>query len=185
MVDGKVKWVRERAYLEFDEAGSLLGGFGITQDITARKLAEEALRVSEEKYRSLFETIEEMVYRVRGRTGRQRDRSPSGGVPRRTVRSGRRRTVLERRFEARPAARSGNVWSRPHRPGSDKPWTRARCKCSEVYRPESGRRTRRHPWTSRLTRRLASPRSARRRHHRAQAGGRGAAAERSAVECGD
>jgi PAS domain S-box-containing protein len=33
-VDGEVKWVRERAELEFDEDGTLLGGFGITQDIT-------------------------------------------------------------------------------------------------------------------------------------------------------
>ena len=35
--DGQVKWVREKAYLEFDDAGGLLGGFGITQDITDAK----------------------------------------------------------------------------------------------------------------------------------------------------
>ena len=40
VVDGQVKWVREKAYLEFDDAGELLGGFGITQDITERKRAE-------------------------------------------------------------------------------------------------------------------------------------------------
>jgi signal transduction histidine kinase/CheY-like chemotaxis protein len=44
VVDEQVKWVREKAYLEFDEAGELRGGFGITQDITARKEAEETLR---------------------------------------------------------------------------------------------------------------------------------------------
>ena len=43
VADGQVKWVREKAYLEFDDAGELLGGFGIAQDITARKQAEEAL----------------------------------------------------------------------------------------------------------------------------------------------
>jgi two-component system sensor histidine kinase/response regulator len=43
VADGQVKWVREKAYLEFDDAGELLGGFGITQDITTRKNAEEAL----------------------------------------------------------------------------------------------------------------------------------------------
>ena len=43
VADGQVKWVREKAYLEFDAGGTLLGGFGITQDITARKRAEEEL----------------------------------------------------------------------------------------------------------------------------------------------
>ncbi|HYQ71999.1 MAG TPA: ATP-binding protein, partial [Gammaproteobacteria bacterium] len=44
LVDGKVKWVREKAYLEHDSTGRLCGGFGITQDITGRKLAELALK---------------------------------------------------------------------------------------------------------------------------------------------
>ncbi|MEJ2658437.1 MAG: PAS domain S-box protein [Desulfobacterales bacterium] len=47
VVGGQVKWVREKAYLEFDDEGKLQGGFGITQDITERKLAEEQLRESE------------------------------------------------------------------------------------------------------------------------------------------
>ena len=34
VVDGEVKWVRERAELEFDSDGRLLGGFGTTQEIT-------------------------------------------------------------------------------------------------------------------------------------------------------
>jgi len=44
VVDSGVKWVREKAYLEFDKKGTLLGGFGITQDITERKKTEDALR---------------------------------------------------------------------------------------------------------------------------------------------
>lgn len=36
IVAGKVKWVREKAALEFDNKGNLLGGFGITQDVTRR-----------------------------------------------------------------------------------------------------------------------------------------------------
>ena len=46
VVNGQVKWVREKAYLEFDDTGGLLGGFGITQDITERKQLEEELRRS-------------------------------------------------------------------------------------------------------------------------------------------
>lgn len=40
VVNGEVKWVRETADLEFASDGSLLGGFGTTQDITDRKRAE-------------------------------------------------------------------------------------------------------------------------------------------------
>ena len=36
-----IKWVHEQAELEFDPQGKLLGGFGTTQDITARKQLEE------------------------------------------------------------------------------------------------------------------------------------------------
>jgi PAS domain S-box-containing protein len=44
VVDGRIKWVREKAYLELDHDGALIGGFGITQDITKRKESDEALR---------------------------------------------------------------------------------------------------------------------------------------------
>ncbi|MBU1396632.1 MAG: PAS domain S-box protein, partial [Gammaproteobacteria bacterium] len=40
VVDGEVKWVRQKAELEFDEQGQLLGGFGTSQDITGLKQAE-------------------------------------------------------------------------------------------------------------------------------------------------
>ncbi len=43
LLNGEVKWVRERAELEFDAAGKLLGAFGTTQDITELKLAEQEL----------------------------------------------------------------------------------------------------------------------------------------------
>jgi PAS domain S-box-containing protein len=49
IVDGQIKWVREKAYLEFDNKGALLGGFGITQDITERKQMLEELRRSHDE----------------------------------------------------------------------------------------------------------------------------------------
>ena len=52
IVGEATKWVLEKAELEFEDDGALLGGFGTVQDITERKLAEsnralltEALRV--------------------------------------------------------------------------------------------------------------------------------------------
>ena len=47
IVDGEVKWVRERAELEFDSKGKLKGGFGTVQDITERKRIENELRVKD------------------------------------------------------------------------------------------------------------------------------------------
>lgn len=43
VVDGKIKWVRQKAFIEFDENGKVLAGVGITQDITKRKIAENDL----------------------------------------------------------------------------------------------------------------------------------------------
>ncbi|MFH0726753.1 MAG: PAS domain S-box protein [Pseudomonadota bacterium] len=56
-----VKWVRERAELEFDANGELLGGFGTTQDISDRKRAEEALRDSEAAAKLLSETASRLL----------------------------------------------------------------------------------------------------------------------------
>lgn len=60
---GDVKWVREKAYLEFDGAGALLGGFGITHDLTERKLVEEKLKESELRYRTLVEAASAVAWR--------------------------------------------------------------------------------------------------------------------------
>jgi PAS domain S-box-containing protein len=47
IVGDEVKWVRERAELEFDSKGELKGGFGTVQDITERKQVENELRVKD------------------------------------------------------------------------------------------------------------------------------------------
>jgi PAS domain S-box-containing protein len=56
-VNDQIKWVREKAYLEFDDSGKLLGAFGITQDITERKRSEEALRESVATLNTVLETL--------------------------------------------------------------------------------------------------------------------------------
>ena len=61
LVEGQVKWVREKAFLEHDEAGELLGGFGITQDVTMRRRAEEALREQEERYRLIVTSSRDSI----------------------------------------------------------------------------------------------------------------------------
>jgi PAS domain S-box-containing protein len=61
VVGNTVKWVRERAELEFDAEGQLLGGFGITQDISDRKQSEKALHESEARFRLLANTAEQLL----------------------------------------------------------------------------------------------------------------------------
>jgi PAS domain S-box-containing protein len=55
VVDDGVKWVRERAELEFDSNGELKGGFGTVQDITKRKQTEETLRETKDYLENLID----------------------------------------------------------------------------------------------------------------------------------
>ncbi len=62
IADGTVKWVRERAGLEFDPQGQLRGGFGTVQDITERKRAEEALHREKNIAETTIESLPGIFY---------------------------------------------------------------------------------------------------------------------------
>ena len=49
----EIKWLREKATLEFDKAGRAVRGVGIVQDITAQKAVEEELRRAKINYRMI------------------------------------------------------------------------------------------------------------------------------------
>lgn len=53
LLGGQIKWVRERAELEFDAQGQAIAGVGTVQDITDLKQAEEVLRQSRAQARAL------------------------------------------------------------------------------------------------------------------------------------
>jgi PAS domain S-box-containing protein len=56
------KWLREKAYLEFETTGELKGAFGISQDITDRKQAEAALLASEQRFGTLANTAPALIW---------------------------------------------------------------------------------------------------------------------------
>ena len=53
--DGSVRWLRTTKVPLLDHDGDVIGIFGCYEDVTERRKAEEALRESEERYRTLIE----------------------------------------------------------------------------------------------------------------------------------
>jgi len=66
--DGEVRWVSDRGFAIRDERGRVVRIVGLAKDITERKQAEEALRISEANYRELFNAEPEAIVIVDGET---------------------------------------------------------------------------------------------------------------------
>lgn len=57
IVESKIKWVREKADVDFDDEGKPIIAIGVTQDITKTKLIEKDLEDREKQYRQLFDLL--------------------------------------------------------------------------------------------------------------------------------
>jgi len=61
--DGSIRYIHAEADRPVkDESGRVVRWFGVVQDVTEHKQIEEALRVSEERYRLLAETTQDMIH---------------------------------------------------------------------------------------------------------------------------
>jgi PAS domain S-box-containing protein len=60
--DGSLRWIGHRCRPLFDENGHYIGRSGSNRDITDRKLAEISLRESEDRLRTLVNTIPDLVW---------------------------------------------------------------------------------------------------------------------------
>ncbi|MEE8469011.1 MAG: PAS domain S-box protein, partial [Planctomycetota bacterium] len=60
--DGEVRWVRAKAFPVHDSDGRVYRVAGVAEDITLQRKSEEALRNSEERYRSLVETMPDATF---------------------------------------------------------------------------------------------------------------------------
>ena len=56
LLDGKIKWVREKAEIRYDDRDQPIKAIGFSQDITGQKLSEKQLQESEARYRSVYQT---------------------------------------------------------------------------------------------------------------------------------
>jgi hypothetical protein len=59
--DGREAWVSTTKIARTDHAGNIVGTFGVSRDITARKAVESELREAEERYRSVVNALGEGI----------------------------------------------------------------------------------------------------------------------------
>jgi PAS domain S-box-containing protein len=60
--NGETGYITVRIFIVKDEKGKTVRTYGVNQDITERRKAEEAIRESEEKYRIIFENVQDLYY---------------------------------------------------------------------------------------------------------------------------
>ncbi len=61
ILGSEVRWVHEKAELEFDTQGLLKGGFGTVQDITDKIKAEETIKQVAKQWQETFDAIPDLV----------------------------------------------------------------------------------------------------------------------------
>jgi diguanylate cyclase (GGDEF)-like protein/PAS domain S-box-containing protein len=62
--DGQIRYRESSIDLRKDERGKIIGFKSVVRDVTERKMLEAALSLSEEKYRSILEEMEDSYYEV-------------------------------------------------------------------------------------------------------------------------
>ena len=62
--DGKRRWVRDVPHRQCNQSGETIAYRGVLIDVTDHKLAVRALQESEQKYRAIFENVQDIYYRT-------------------------------------------------------------------------------------------------------------------------
>jgi PAS domain S-box-containing protein len=73
---GEIRYVHEKCEHEKDASGKIIRSVGMVHDITERKRAEEALHENEERFRSMIQSLSDMIF-ILDRNGQLTYESPS------------------------------------------------------------------------------------------------------------